>query len=282
MSDSAAANGTRARTGYFSSLATDVFGRYAFDDGNWRFLTFLSQQRTAQLPTARDFSSAWTGLRAANLSGVGGPLTALTVDVGTWLNGGVAASDRARTKLQRAITQQLEERDRRRLHEDMMRLPVGDPRRDAWLSEDNQSSQFLTSHPTRTFELGVEEFRLKFREAFCTYLGAESPATRGLGALTIPCGGNSRRRDGPRQNDPHGQQINLANLPGASYTICHDAIAHEIWAIVREAGLAIGVEPRHLFHTLIPPAVLYQPGGKPGIVPDATRTRPSTSRCRAR
>ena len=148
MSDSAAANGTRARTGYFSSLATDVFGRYAFDDGNWRFLTFLSQQRTAQLPTARDFSSAWTGLRAANLSGVGGPLTALTVDAGTWLNGGVAASDRARTKLQRAITQQLEERDRRRLHEDMMRLPVGDPRRDAWLSEDNQSSQFLTSHPT--------------------------------------------------------------------------------------------------------------------------------------
>ena len=85
MSDSAAANGTRARTGYFSSLATDVFGRYAFDDGNWRFLTFLSQQRTAQLPTARDFSSAWTGLRAANLSGVGGPLTALTVDAGTWV-----------------------------------------------------------------------------------------------------------------------------------------------------------------------------------------------------
>ena len=39
---------------------------------------------------------------------------------------------------------------------------------------------------------------------------------------------------------------------------------------MREAGLAIGVEPRHLFHTLIPPAVLYQPGGKPGIVPDAT------------
>ena len=142
------------------------------------------------------------------------------------------------------------------------------------VSEDNQSSQFLTSHPTRTFELGEEEFR----EAFCTYLGAESPATRGLGALTIPCGGNSRRREGPRQNDPHGQQINLAHLPGASYTICHDAIAHEIWAIVREAGLAIGVEPRHLFHTLIPPAVLYQPGGKPGIVPDAT----ITSRCRAR
>ena len=39
-----------------------------------------------------------------------------------------------------------------------------------------------------------------------------------LGVLTIPCGGNSRRRDGPRQNDPHGQQINLANLPGASYS----------------------------------------------------------------
>ena len=37
----------------------------------------------------------------------------------------------------------------------------------------------------------------------------------------------------------------------------------------REAGLAVDVEPRHYFNTLFPPAVLYQSGGKPGIVPDA-------------
>ena len=46
-------------------------------------------------------------------------------------------------------------------------------------------------------------------------------------------------------------------------------MATELWSVVREACLAIDVEPRHYFNTLTPPAVLYQPGGKPGIVPDA-------------
>ena len=50
---------------------------------------------------------------------------------------------------------------------------------------------------------------------------------------------------GPRQNDSHGLQVNLVNLPGVSYTICHDAVATELCSVVRESGLAVDVEPRH-------------------------------------
>ena len=64
--------------------------------------------------------------------------------------------------------------------------------------------------------------------------------------------------------DAYGHQVGLAALPGAPFTDCHDAIAHELWRILMEAGMHVDVEPRGIFTTLIPTQVLLQPGSTPG------------------
>ena len=69
--------------------------------------------------------------------------------------------------------------------------------------------------------------------------------------------------------DAYGHQVGLAALPGAPFTDCHDAIAHELWRILMEAGVHVDVEPRGIFTMLIPTQVLLQPGPTPGAVPDA-------------
>ena len=69
--------------------------------------------------------------------------------------------------------------------------------------------------------------------------------------------------------DAYGHQVGLAALPGAPFTACHDAISHELWRILMEAGVRVEVEPRGIFTTLIPTQVLLRPGPSPGAVPDA-------------
>ena len=92
----------------------------------------------------------------------------------------------------------------------------------------------------------------------------ESRLVRPYAGRSIPCGA--------RRNtvcDAYGHQVGLAALPGAQFTDCHDAIAHELWRILMKAGVHVGVEPRGSFTTLIPTQVRLQPGPTPGAVPDA-------------
>ena len=158
------------------------------------------------------------------------------------------------------MTAQLEQGRRDELHRDMMRLPRGDERRVAWLAVDRLSSQWVSSHPTHRVELNAAEFG----ETFTTYMGCESRLVRPHTGRSIPCG--ARRH---MVCDAYGHQVGLAALPGAPFTDCHDAIAHELWRILMEAGVHVDVEPRGIFTTLIPTQVLLQPGSTPGAVPDA-------------
>ena len=69
--------------------------------------------------------------------------------------------------------------------------------------------------------------------------------------------------------DAYGLQLGLATLPGTSGSECHDAAGRELFEIIQEARLPIELQPRHYFDTLIPVAVLLNPGRNPSIVPDA-------------
>ena len=80
---------------------------------------------------------------------VGGPVDDMP-DLDTWpldapveRAGGVGRSER----LQRAMTAQVEQHVRDLLHDDIMALPVDDPRREAWLAVDRLSSQWVSSWP---------------------------------------------------------------------------------------------------------------------------------------
>ena len=90
------------------------------------------------------------------LSGVPGPLDQPEEHAGR---------DRSSSsKLQRAITAQLEQVARDQLAADIGELPVADPRRQAWYAEDKFSSQWAAAWPSH--ELDVDE--LEFVEVVAT------------------------------------------------------------------------------------------------------------------
>ena len=143
-----------------------------------------------------------------------------------------------------------------------MTLPIRDPRREAWLAEDRLSSQWVSSWPTARDEISPDEMP----EVLCTYLGCESRVVRPYAGAPIPCGASGARG---RVCDAYGHQLGLAALPGG-FEEAHDGCGTTLMRICITAGIAVDIEPRHIFTSLIPPAVLLAPGGKPGAVPDAT------------
>ena len=262
--------------GFFNMLAP-AFGDGAFEGGH-RFTTFLQ----SATPSAQAFRGAWGALRMQ----VG--LDPAVADAGQSALAQLAemaGADRSSERLQRAITAQVEQCERDALHAVIMALPLGDPRREAWMAEDRLSSQWVSSWPGLPGQLQPALGDAEMPEVLTTYLGMESPAVRGLGGRSIPCG------RGARICDPHGRQLGLATLPGAVFTIVHDGCSGELFRIMREAGLYTEIEPRHILNTLLPAHYLLRPGQPPSIVPDArvdaplppaptTRREAVAARCR--
>ena len=89
-----------------------------------------------------------------------------------------------------------------------------------------------------------------FREAYTTYLGAESPACRPLAGGVLPVVGHAV------YCDAHGHILSAARLPVETWDECHDAIVDRLVDLMDEAGFRPQREPRGIFTTLIPPAVL--------------------------
>ena len=69
----------------------------------------------------------------------------------------------------------------------------------------------------------------------------------GQGVFRVPC-------------DAFGRQLGRATLPGGSWTDCHDALGGELFSIMHESGIAMELEPRSMFNTLIPTAALLARG----------------------
>ena len=94
----------------------------------------------------------------------------------------LAGAGRGTDRLQTAITNQAEEGDRQRLDAEIMALPVEDHRREAWVSVDSLSSQFISSWPTESLACT----RAEFREMYTTYFGVPSPVCRPLAGRILP------------------------------------------------------------------------------------------------
>ena len=175
-----------------------------------------------------------------------------------------AGADRAASvRLQRAITAQCEQVERDRLHALFAALPVEDHRRRAWFSADRCSSQLVTARPEHTFDCT----RAEFREMYTTYFGAHSP-------VCIPLVGRALPTARPSFLDAHGFVLDSAVMPVATFTACHNAVRDFFYDLSVESGVLTRWEPRSIFTTLIPPAVLLSPGRPPGVVPDLEITVP--------
>ena len=116
----------------------------------------------------------------------------------------------------------------------------------------------MSSYPTHELALEPDVFR----EAYTTYLGAESPACRPLAGRVLPVAGAR-----VTYCDASGHVLSAVQLPVETYDESHDAIVDRFSSLMDEAGFRPRTEPR-IFTTLIPPAVLLAPGGRPGIIPD--------------
>jgi hypothetical protein len=241
--------GTLVRTGCFPML-TGLFGHGAFDIGGQRFA--LAHQAAVVPGSILELQQVWQALQL-HYTGAGGSVAGpLDVDA---LAAGEDRSDSER--LQRAITAQCEQVMRDRLHADMVALPVHDPRRRAWMSVDRFSSQLITAHPTEALDCTSDEFA----EMYTTYFGAQSPACAPLAGRTIPS-------LPVRHLDAYGFELDAAVMRYAVFDICHDAVRDFLFDLGREVGIRVQWEPRYIFQTLIPPAILLAPGGRPGVIPD--------------
>ena len=241
------------RVGFFPMLA-ELFPASAFDDPRGaRFGIAIDSARSP--PSVAAFVAAWQHLQGlATSAGGGSPSGPLT------LTARQAGSGRIESRgLQRALTAQVEQAVRDLLHADFARLPPTDARREAWFAADRLSSQLVTAFPSERDAMLPDEFR----EAFTTYLGAPSHLLAPYVGRSIPCAINSRFVD------QHGHELGRATLPGGSWSTVHDECERALFDLLMEAGYRFDLQPRHIFHTLIPPSVLQAPGAPPGIVPDA-------------
>ena len=215
-----------------------------------RFTRFLSPHQLQISATAAAFSDAWQSMQQEVAGqGVSDPLDQPAAQAGE----GRAAS----AGLQRLITTQREQVARGALHRDIMQLPHGDTRREAWLACDAFSSAWIGSWPAPQDALSPQEFP----EVLATYLGRESPAVRALAGQRIPC----CRQAGPRVSDPFGQQLGLAQLTDRAHGECHDYIAAGMFRDCLHAGLRGETECRALFGAVLPAAVIVAVDGERGL-----------------
>ena len=263
--------GTPTAAGYFTVLRS-FFGPVAsYATAPFRHALYT---RPAHQPASFvEFRRAWdvmvgwlspAGVQPGGVrTAVRGPLDTSVAYAGTAIGA---------ERLQRAITAQLEQVERDELHRLMMLLPPADPRRESWMSVDRLSSQLMSSWPTRGLELEADAFR----EAYTTYLGAESPACRPLAGGVLPVVGHAV------YCDAHGHILSAARLPVETWDECHDAIVDRLVDLMDEAGFRPQSEPRGIFTALIPPAVLLAPGGRPAIIPDMMASVPMPAPLRHR
>jgi hypothetical protein len=238
--------------GFFPMLAP-LFGDNAFEADGHRFTELLRNATPASLPTAHAFGVAWESLRAEVAhSDAPGPLSCEAASAGL----------RCATRLQHAVTAQRELVSRDRLHRDIMALPDGDPRQEAWVSADQLSSAWVASWPSPQREWALQP--REFREVFTGYLGLDSPCVRALAGQPIRGGGAGVARI----CDAQGRQLCLANLPGDSFRVRHNVIAEVVFRDVKSFGLVGAVEPRTLFMHVLPQDVLAS-AATAGIIPDA-------------
>jgi hypothetical protein len=131
------------------------------------------------------------------------------------------------------------------------------------MAADRFSHQFISAIPSEALDCSADEFR----EMYTTYFGAASPAAVPLAHSPIPS-------VPPRQLDPHALELDSAHLPIATFAVPHDAIRDYLYDLCAGCGMAADWEPRFIFRSLIPPAVLLASGRPPAVVPDMSVAAP--------
>ena len=187
------------------------------------------------------------------------------------------------SRLQRALTRQLETHAARALDHDLRQLPaiqalgdtVPDPRLAAWTEGCSIGRAFVAAWPAGAYSPTVTEFP----EMISAYLGASSQLAARLG-VGRPV--RSARRTDRHVLDRWAFALELVPEPAGrcvdTWRTCHDAFTAVAYADALRAGIPGRAEPHGLFSDLLPPPL---PGARrrrrEGIVPDALLERPAAT-----
>jgi hypothetical protein len=235
-------------SGGFFSMLEPLFGARAFEEGGHRYATFTRQW------TGDALRLAWVQMRAAVAGdAVEGPLDAEIAQIGADAFGGSY-------HLQRQLTIQVEEVAMRRLHRDVLELPLDDFVRLAWLGCDRFAQAIVPSWPTGGYACSAAEFA----EVITTYLGLPAPCLRHVRGRMIHGSG----RGGPQVCDAYGARLMCATLPGGGWDDHHDDVAEVVLQTVLRSGVRGERTPRGMFQDVLPPEALVRQCGRPDIVPD--------------
>jgi hypothetical protein len=266
--DARRADGGRS-CGFFPQLQ-ELFGPLAFDYDapELRLTRFLDS--TSEVAEA--YASAWEQMRV-EVEGV--------IDLGQGPLSHPAATVPHRLHMQRALAQQREAAEARRVDSWMLALPRDDPRRASWLEAADGArlaGRWMAAHPSEA--LGLVGSSEDFSEAFVSYLGVHSPAASAPGVLGATFAGYS----GGRRRfivDAGGWEVERVAMAGDSWRDAHDYVADTLFGIALASGLQGSTETRGIYSRAVPAEVLAtmleaeaaDGGGRrarPGGVPDAT------------
>ena len=226
---------------------TQWLGRGAFDEGaeRTRFSHFLGTNSA----TAAALGESWRQMQAVVGEVAEGPLSAPVEAAGAH-----TAGERC-TKLQKALTAQLEQARYSQLEEGIMGLPVRDNRRVAFLNIDRFSTQWVAAWPSRSWALEGREFR----EGVTKYLALPSPAC-------APYVGRALKNY-PHPVDAYGHNITSAPMDRL-WDVQHDSLAYRLLNDLQQLGERVDWAPKRIFAHLIAPQHGGRRGGAKNIVPD--------------
>ena len=260
--------GGGTRPGAVPALAARTcLGRGSFDDGNelTRFATLLR----SGFRCATELSRAWTALQAERPRNATPPAADLLSQPAA--AAGVSAVNRkAVPMLQRALTREREHYAELALDGEILRLPLDDVRRTAWLSCDDFSAALFVAWPAPAMSLRNADWV----EAVAMFFGAASPACADYVGHPILV-------DGERLNktlDAHGSVLlvhrSLINKDSGR-TTWHDSLKFRIKQILDEAQIPHTCEVYGLFAAAMSSAQqqrvasrYHTPAKRRGIVPD--------------
>jgi len=169
------------------------------------------------------------------------------------------------------MTAIMEESIRDRVGREICQRDQSDFGRKAWMQSDKSSSTWLTLCPKEHNGLNARQFPVVVQ----TYFGIRQQFLTGLVGQYIRQKAGGGRKDRETECDAYGENLVKATLPGAGWTLHHDAVNIQVHRLARQTGMVSNMEVEDLFLRKLQESAIVQGGSVPllnkhlkGYVPD--------------
>jgi hypothetical protein len=182
---------------------------------------------------------------------------------------------------QATITATLDETRRAKIDRDMRGRDQTDFGRKAWMQADKMSSAWVTACPKEHSALNARQFPVVVQ----TYFGVGQSCLVGLVGQKIRQKAGRGMSIRETECDAYGENLVKATLPGAGWTLHHDAINLQIHRVARQSGMVSTMEVEEYFLRRLQESAINPDSAMPllgkqlrGYVPDGRQTGIASSK----